>query len=113
MCFAHIDRESLKDKMAQPRNRFNVDWRKFGIADKPLWSEDCKGSVAIAVCSNAVVLAKKTEIVALNLEDGKVLWSGPLSSAPVLWGLALDRDGRVIVSLEDGKVLCFGKIRDS
>ena len=107
MCFAHIDRELLGNKMAQPGNRFNVDWRKFGIADKPLWSYDSKGSVAIAVCSNAVVVAKKSEIVALNLEDGKILWSQPLSSAPVPWGLAIDRDGRIIVSLEDGQVLCF------
>jgi len=119
MCFAHIDRESLRDKMAEPRNRFNVDWRKFGIADKPLWSEDCKGSVAIAVTSSAVLVAKKTEIVALNLEDGKPLWSQPLSgygslrrdesSAPVAWGLAVDRDGRIIVTLEDGQILCFGR----
>jgi len=109
MCFARIDRESLRDKMAQLGNRFNVDWRKFGIADKPLWSYDCTGSVAIAVCNNAVVVAEKSEIVALNLEDGKILWSQPLSSAPVPWGLAVDRDGRVIVSLEDGQILCFGQ----
>ncbi len=49
-----------------------------------------------------------SEIVALNLKDGSVLWSEEVPSAPVSWGLAVDRDGRVIVTLEDGQVLCFG-----
>ncbi|NQT02925.1 MAG: hypothetical protein HQ580_12935, partial [Planctomycetes bacterium] len=108
LCFDHINRDLLKRKMAQPGNRFNLDWNRFGIRDKPIWSYDCKDSVALAVCSNAVVVAKKSEIVALNLKDGSVLWSENISSSPVNWGLAVDRDGRVIVTLEDGQVLCFG-----
>jgi len=107
-CFAHIDRDLLSKSMAEPRNRFNVDWRRLGINNKPLWNYDCKESVALAVCSNAVVVARKSEIVVLNLQDGKMLWSKPLPSAPVPWGLAVDRDGRIVVTLEDGQVLCFG-----
>ena len=93
--------------MAQPGNRFNLDWNRIGIKDTPLWTYNCKDSVAMAVCSNAVVVAKKSEIVALNLKDGNILWSENLPSAPVSWGLAVDRDGRVIVALEDGQILCF------
>ena len=59
--------------------------------------------------SNAVVVAKKSEIVALNLNDGSVLWSEEVPLAPVSWGLAVDRHGRVIVTLEDGQILCFGQ----
>jgi len=55
------------------------------------------------------VVAKKSEIVALNLKDGSVLWSQALPSAPVNWGLAVDRNGRTIVTLEDGQILCFGQ----
>lgn len=55
------------------------------------------------------VVPKKSEIVALNLRDGKVLWSESVPSAPVNWGLAVDLDGRVIVTLEDGQILCFGQ----
>jgi len=109
MCFAHVDRDSLKRSMANPGNRFNVDWRKLGVKDKPLWSYDCKDSVALAVCSNAVVVGKESEVVALNLEDGNVLWSQRVPSALVPWGLAVDSDGRTIVGLEDGQVLCFGQ----
>ena len=109
MRFAHIDRASLSKSMANPDNRFNVDFRRLGIKDQPLWSYDCKDSVAWAVCSNAVLVAAKSQIVALNIEDGSVLWSQPVPAAPVPWGLAVDRDGRVIVCLEDGKILCFGQ----
>ena len=95
--------------MAQPGNRFNLDWNRFGISDKPLWGYNCKDSIALAACSNAVVVAKKSEIVALNLKDGSVLWSEDVPSTPVNWGLAVDRDGRVIVTLENGQILCFGE----
>ena len=55
-----------------------------------------------------VVVGEKSKIVVLNLQDGKILWSQPVPSAPVPWGLAVDRDGRIVVTLEDGRVLCFG-----
>ncbi|MHC4753427.1 MAG: outer membrane protein assembly factor BamB family protein, partial [Planctomycetota bacterium] len=109
LCFDQIDRNLLRKKMAQPGSGFNVDWKRLGIKDKPLWDYDCKDSVALAVCSNAVVVAGKSEIVALNLKDGAVLWSQAVPSAPVRWGLAVDRDGRIVVTLEDGQVLCFGR----
>ena len=108
LSFEHIDRKLLSNKMAEARNRFQVDWTRFGVRDKALWSYDCKSSVAVAVCSNAVVVANKSEITALNLKDGRLLWSKALPSAPVNWGLAVDRHGRVVITLEDGQILCFG-----
>jgi len=108
LCFDHIGRKLLKEKMANPGNRFNINWIKLGIKDKPLWDYNCKDSVAMAVCMNAVVVACKSKIVALNLQSGKVLWSHAVPAAPVPWGLAIDRNGRAVVSLEDGQVLCLG-----
>ena len=55
-----------------------------------------------------MIVAKAAELVAFDLEDGKELWTQPLPAPPVPWGLAVNRDGRVIVTLESGKVLCFG-----
>ncbi len=111
VCFDGIDRQLLRQRMANPGNRFNIDWQKLGIKNKPLWNYNCKESVALAVCSNAVVVANGTEVVALDLKDGKVLWSQPVSSPPVPWGLAVERNGNVIVTLENGQVLCFGNRR--
>jgi outer membrane protein assembly factor BamB len=80
----------------------------LGVREKPLWSHECKASLAVAVCSNAVVIAEESKLVALKIEDGSVLWSHPLPAAPVEWGLAVDSEGRAMVSLEDGRVVCFG-----
>ena len=109
LCFDQIDKKLLRAKMANPGNRFNINWSRLGVKDKPLWDYDCKDSVAMAVSKNAVVVACKTEIVALDLQDGKVLWSQPVPAAPVTWGLAIDCDGRAAVTLEDGQILCFGQ----
>ena len=53
-------------------------------------------------------MQEKSEIVVLNLKDGGILWSQPVPSASVLRGLAVDRDGRIVVTFEDERVLCFG-----
>ena len=107
MCFPRIDREAMNESIAQEKDRV-APWTSLIRRDKPLWEYDCQGSVAVALCSNAVVVATGKEIVALSLEDGDVLWKKPLPAAPVSYGLAVDSDGRVVVTLEDGRVLCFG-----
>ena len=63
---------------------------------------------AVAMCPNAVVIATPTEVIALSLQDARVLWKQALPAAPVPWGLAVNREGKVIVTLEGGRVLCFG-----
>lgn len=109
LCFEGVDREALSRSMAKPANQFLVDWAKLGVRDKPLWSHDCKTSAAVAVCANAVVIAEESKIVAVSIDDGGVLWSHPLPAAPVEWGLAIDKEGRAIVTLTDGRLLCFGE----
>ena len=75
---------------------------------KPSWEFDCPKSAAVAVCPNAVVIAMPNEVIALSLEDGRLLWKQPLPAAPVPWGLAVNREGKVIVTLEGGRIVCFG-----
>jgi outer membrane protein assembly factor BamB len=108
LCFDGINRQALSQSMAKPANQFLVDWMRLGVKDKPLWSRDCKTSKAVAICSNAVVIAEESKIMAVSIDDGDVMWSHPLPAAPVEWGLAIDRQGRAIVTLIDGRVLCFG-----
>ena len=74
---------------------------------KPRWEAPCPDSSALAVGDNACVVARPTEIAAYDLTTGTRLWTHPLTAAPVPWGLCLDRDGHVIVSLTNGHVLCL------
>ncbi len=72
---------------------------------------------ALAVCQNVVIVTgvavgkgKETTylVSALSLKDGQPIWTQELPGEPVSWGLAVDRDGRVIVTLRDGRVVCYG-----
>ena len=48
-------------------------------------------------------------LVAQRPAEGGELWSQPLPAEPVRWGLAVDAQGRVIVALRNGQIICFGK----
>jgi outer membrane protein assembly factor BamB len=90
--------------------RFLAAWGKLAVPGlEPLWEHACEGSTALAVCSNAVVVATGKAVTALSLEEGEVLWTLALPAPPVPWGLAVNRAGRTVVALEDGRVLCFGR----
>ncbi len=83
-------------------------WGKTEVAGlTPLWTQPTQGGRALAVGKNAAVVATETEVLAIDLRDGKPLWTQPLPAPPVSWGLALTRDGHVLVSLENGDVVCF------
>ncbi|NUQ66130.1 MAG: PQQ-binding-like beta-propeller repeat protein, partial [Pirellulales bacterium] len=90
---------------------------------KPVWTgRPFQEHVAVALAENAVVVAgtdrafsqpdaaaKETYgIAAINMADGRLLWKHPLPAGPVAWGLAIDRQGQLVVTLRDGRVLCFG-----
>jgi hypothetical protein len=38
------------------------------------------------------------------------LWRQDLPGEPVRWGLAVDSGGRVLVTLRDGRILCYGVV---
>lgn len=93
---------------------------------KPFWEKDVfHKNYALALATNAVLatgrydapsLGEKADldekltygIKALDLETGRLMWEHKLPGCPVRWGLCIDRAGRVIVTLRDGRVLCFG-----
>ena len=71
---------------------------------------------ALAVCRNAVLVAGELAsdqpqpsygVSSLDLATGKLLWTEQLPAAPVSSGMAVDRAGRVIVTLSDGRVVCL------
>jgi len=108
MGFRDFDQKAFARKMANPGNRFQVNWGQIAPSTKPAWSAQFQKAHAMAVCRNAVVLAAEKELVALNMTDGTILWKQSLPKPPAPWGLAVDGAGRAVVTLTDGKVLCFG-----
>jgi len=88
---------------------------------RPKWQADAfQGSdtVSLAVALGAVVAVSETprprdlrtnwKVSVVNLEDGQLRSQQRLPSAALPGGLAIDRDGRVIVVLENGEVVCLG-----
>jgi len=87
--------------------------------EKPVWSTNVFDKThGLAVCRHAAVavgrLSTATEspsrygVAALDLKSGDVLWQETLPACPAPWGLAVDRHGRIIVSMRTGQVVCFG-----
>lgn len=112
-CYAPIAQHQLS-KLVSARTYTNdghklPPWGSFKLSQAPLWQFECPDSAAIAVSKNMVVLAGDDHVTGLDLNSGKPIWSHPLPMAPVPWGIAVDRGGRVIVTLKDGQVMCFGK----
>ena len=83
-------------------------WGKFEVSQKPRWQRAVADSVAIALSSEAVVVADKSKVWAMTLATGETLWQASLPASPVPWGMAVDRQGRVILTLVDGRVVCIG-----
>jgi len=109
-CYPPIDKKILNACVSSPQFTGYVAplWGNLDIRSEPYWEYYCEGSQAVAMCKNTVVVAEKTKIVVLDLRNGDVLWSHPLSYSPVPWGMTISRDGKIMVTLDDGSVHCFG-----
>ena len=90
-----------------------VKWGKLDMKSKPLWEFECKDAVSMARCKNAILYLGYTNLTplleAIDINNGEKLWSRELISPPIPWGLIVDRDGRTIVTLKDGQIMCFGQ----
>ncbi|MBW7997856.1 MAG: PQQ-binding-like beta-propeller repeat protein [Candidatus Glassbacteria bacterium] len=74
-------------------------------------------TVSLVLAANALVEVYSTEVVrhrnprwrvrASSLTDGSLIWEEDLGSPAMPGGLLVDRDGRVVVVLEDGRMVCF------
>jgi outer membrane protein assembly factor BamB len=98
--------------------RINTE-KATGDQPQGIWeNSDFARTTAMAVAHDAVLVVgqlasgeseKPGEMVlaGLDSESGKARWSMPLPGAPLAWGLAVDREGRILVTLQDGRLLCF------
>jgi len=128
ICYNGIDKQFL-NKAVNDRAKESIymspGWGELRIEGQPLWEYDGGDIVAIARCKNALIFSSKpsennisnyqaTQIYAIDIQSGENLmrWNAALPSSPVSWGLAVDRNGRIIVTLKNGQVLCFGENND-
>jgi len=83
----------------------------------PVFDNSVKWQDVVVQASNARLMSvqRKGEgspgwmLVAQNPAGGPDIWAQPLPAEPVRWGIAVDAQGRIIVTLRNGHVLCFGK----
>ena len=86
----------------QPRNVMSVP-----TADDILWASPTSDIRGLAVGSDGLVVLHEASVEGLA-PDGKTMWTAPLPSPPVRWGVALTGDG-IVVTLTDGEVVCLGE----
>ncbi len=98
-----------------PRRRM----RQLHALKKRWTARDLQGNdtLAFAVTANAVLVVLEApghrsrfpqwSLAGLDLTTGTVAKAGRLPGAPLPGGLAVTRHGRVLVPLEDGRVVCF------
>ena len=110
ICYSNISKKALNESVTKQMfpGLSPMVWESLDAGSKPIWEYECDNSIAVAICKNAVIVAKENELNAVDIRTGKLLWSEPLLYPPVSWGLCVSRDGRIIVTLEDGSVLCYG-----
>jgi outer membrane protein assembly factor BamB len=102
-------------------SRWTQDLWHTEIQPKNLWQNDrFELAQAVVLGSNATVFAGRMKakgggsesryaMAAFANDDGGLLWIEPLPAMPVPFGLATDAAGRLVVTTEDGRILCFGK----
>jgi len=98
-------RRHLIDTLPEEDSRWNIPAKTFS------------GTLALVLANNAAItvdeipsLKSPTRWVlsAYHLEDGDRLWQQELPDRPLRDGLLIDRDGRVVVALHDGGLVCYG-----
>jgi len=76
------------------------------------WTTEPLTPISFALTKNQAVVAyeinKNYYASGFNRVDGVKVWTVPLPEQPVMNRLAIDRDGRVLISLCDGSIICLG-----
>ena len=48
-------------------------------------------------------------LTAHRIPDGEKLWDQPLPAEPIRWGVAVSAEGRILIALRGGRILCYGQ----
>jgi outer membrane protein assembly factor BamB len=88
----------------------------YSTPSSPVFDGACRWDDPVIAAKNADLSYTLTRtgqgnvwtLAARDRARGEDLWTQALPAEPVRWGIAVDRDGRIIVTLRDGRVLCYG-----
>ena len=102
-------------KPPKPASRWGGQWRR-GKGPKTLWqipgprfnSFVVSPDVLIGAGHTGLEAADSSFLAAVKIEDGKQIWREALPGPVVKGGTAVNHEGQIMVSLENGKILCFG-----
>lgn len=74
-------------------------------------------AISLAVCPNAVVGVVKYQdriraqpswyLIGCHIEDGRIMFRQELRGEPLPGGILVDREGQIVVTMIDGRLLCF------
>ena len=92
--------------------------RRGGKSLEPLWSDKANRRFTSFAVTEKTLLATghpdsqpdQSFLVAINATDGTDRWIAPTPANAVKGGSAVDPNGRIIVVLENGKLLCFDAV---
>jgi outer membrane protein assembly factor BamB len=89
--------------------------RRGGKMPEPIWQDSINRRFTSFVVTDSTLLAtghpdgdeSDSFLVSIDTRDGKDNWIEKLPSIAVKGGTAIDHQGRIFVSLENGQLLCF------
>lgn len=89
--------------------------RRGGETPKMIWQDSTNRRFTSFVVTDDILLAtchpdgneQEVTLVAMSTLDGKDLWSHPLPSLAVKGGTSIDHQGQILVTLENGQMMCF------
>ena len=99
-------------KIAKERARWNA--RRGGPQRKVLWRDAQSRRFAGFIVGKGRLLGvgdsgtnREPFVAIIDLKTGKDIWTEKLPAKPIKGGAAIDKSGRILVSLTDGRVVCF------
>lgn len=108
-------------KLAGLQSGGAISGNAAALAQVRLWGPTNEYARAVALAGNAVVATVGTPSFGANgstprnwriklfkLEDGSMMWEEALPCEPIRDAIAIDREGRIIICLSDGSIVCYG-----
>jgi outer membrane protein assembly factor BamB len=120
---ARLEKEFAPDDAVLDRRRRFALSQAFQADGSVKWSTDLGESdkfevVSLVVAPNGVVAVVRQQqkaraqsqwyVVALNKNNGNLIWRHELRQTPLPDGLMVDRSGQVVVTMVNGNLICFG-----